>query len=178
VVFVGGMYTHKGVGVILRAFRRLLDDEPDLGARLHMVGDGPDRAQYQELATTLGLAEHVEWAGFRRDAYAYIRGCDVFALPSLEETFGLVLAEAREAGAPIVAATTGGVPEVLEHGRAGVLVPRDDVDAFAAALRALLLDEPERIRLGKAASEGLEWLSVDRMHREVLRAYDSVLETA
>ncbi|TFV88387.1 glycosyltransferase [Blastococcus sp. CT_GayMR20] len=178
VVFVGGMYTHKGVGVILRAFRRLLDDEPGLGARLYMVGDGPDRAQYQELATTLGIADHVEWAGFRRDAYAYIRGCDVFALPSLEETFGLVLAEAREAGAPIVAAATGGVPEVLEHGRAGHLVPRDDVDAFASALRAVLLDETERIRLGKAASEGLDWLGVDRMHRDVLRAYDSVLETA
>jgi glycosyltransferase involved in cell wall biosynthesis len=175
VLYVGGMYTHKGVGVLLEAFARVVRADPGLGARLYLVGDGPDRELYTRTAQTLGLAGSVEWTGFRSDAYAFIRACDVFVLPSLQETFGLVAAEAREAGATIVAAATGGIPEVLDAGRAGVLVPTGDADALAAAIGRLLGDEEERIRLGKAAGSELDWLTVDRMCREVIAQYRSLL---
>jgi glycosyltransferase involved in cell wall biosynthesis len=173
-VFVGGMYVRKGVDVLLRAFARMVADGSDGGARLYLVGNGPDRSRFEELAGRLGLDGRVEWAGFRRDADAWMRGADVFVLPSLSETFGLVLAEARQAGVAIVATATGGIPEVLDGGRAGLLVPPGDVDALAAALATVLRDDDERARLRAAAAAGIDWLTVDRMHRDVLAEYDDV----
>ena len=171
VVYVGGMYEHKGVAVLLRAFAQLVTERPDLEATLHLVGDGPDRPAFEQLATGLGLGGRVVWAGFREDAYSFIRSADVFVLPSLAETFGLVLAEAREAGVAIVAAATGGVPEVLDGGAAGVLVPAGDAIALADSLGRVLGDPAERARLAAAAGSGLEWLTVSRMCDEVLAAY-------
>ncbi|MBB3676991.1 glycosyltransferase [Modestobacter versicolor] len=175
VVYVGGMYEHKGVAVLLRAFARLVSEHPELPATLHLVGDGPDRPALEGLAAELGLAGRAEWAGFRRDAYAYMRSADVFVLPSLSETFGLVLAEAREAGAAIVGAATGGIPEVLEGGAAGVLVPPGDDAELAAALHRVLTTPGEQARLRAAAASGLDWLTVERMSADVLGEYDALL---
>ena len=174
-VYVGGMYGHKGVGVLLDAVARLVDEGRDLDATLYLVGDGPDRAAFQERAAALGIDGRVEWAGFRRDAYAWIRSADVFVLPSLEETFGLVLAEARQAGVAIVAAATGGVPEAVDGGRAGRLGTPGDAAELAEALHSVLADDDERARLRAAAADRTEWLTVDRMHRDVLHEYESLL---
>lgn len=178
VVYVGGIYTHKGVAVLLRAFARLVREDRDGGATLYLVGDGPDRHAFQELARALGIADRVEWVGFRRDAYAWIRSADVFVLPSLQETFGLVLAEARQAGVAIVAAATGGVPEAIDGGRAGRLVPPGDIDELTDALHSVLTDDDERARLRAAAGHDTEWLTVQRMHRDVLRAYEDLLTSS
>ncbi len=175
VVFVGGIYERKGVGVLLEAWSRLVHADGGVPGTLHVVGNGPDRERYTRLAQELGIADRVEWAGFRPDAHAFIKAADVFVLPSLSETFGLVLAEAREAGVAILGAATGGVPEVLEHGAAGVLVPTGDVEALATALRRLLDDPEERARLRTAARTGLEWLTVDRMADEVGEQYRELL---
>lgn len=175
VVYAGGMYAHKGVAVLLRAFAELVADGRDEGAMLYLVGEGPDRQEFQRLAAHLGIEHRVEWAGFRRDAVAWIRSADVFVLPSLQETFGLVLAEAREAGVAIVAAATGGVPEAVDDGRAGLLVAPGEVSELAAALHTLLSDDAERARLATAAAANTEWLTVGRMHREVLGVYDELL---
>jgi glycosyltransferase involved in cell wall biosynthesis len=171
VVYVGGMYTHKGVGVLLDAFAGLVTTGRDVGATLHLVGEGPDRRSFEDQAASLGIADRVEWAGFRPDAYAWIRSADVFVLPSLQETFGLVLIEARQAGVAIVAAATGGVPEALDGGRAGRLVPPGNPTELADALHAVLTDDDERARLRAAAGDHTEWLTVQRMHRDVLREY-------
>jgi glycosyltransferase involved in cell wall biosynthesis len=175
VVYVGGLYTHKGVGVLLNSFARLVRQSRDLGARLYLVGDAPERSNFERLAATLGITERVEFVGFRRDAVTYLRAADVVVLPSLLETFGLVLAEAREVGAAIIGATTGGIPEVLEAGRAGVLVPAGDEKELADAVHMVLADGEERARLRKAAGTGLEWLTVDRMNEELLREYAGLL---
>jgi glycosyltransferase involved in cell wall biosynthesis len=176
VVYVGGIYEHKGVGVLLEAFAELLATGRDAGATLHVVGDGPDRGRFEMLAESLGISGRVQWAGFRRDAYAWIRAADVFVLPSLLETFGLVLAEARQAGVAIVAAATGGVPETLDEGRAGLLVRPGDAPALAAALHTVLTDEDERARLRAAGAADTGWLTVDRMLQDVLREYADVLD--
>jgi glycosyltransferase involved in cell wall biosynthesis len=174
-VYVGGMYVHKGVGVLLEAFAALVREGRDHGATLYLVGEGPDRPAFQELASSLGIEDRVVWAGFRPDAYAWIQSADVFVLPSLQETFGLVLAEARQAGVAIVAADTGGVPEAIDGGRAGRLVPPGDAPGLADALHAVLGDETERARLQAAAAAHTDWLTVERMHQDVLSVYDDLL---
>jgi glycosyltransferase involved in cell wall biosynthesis len=102
----------------------------------------------------------------------------VFVLPSLQETFGLVLAEARQAGVAIVATATGGVPETIDGGRAGRLVAPGNVDELAEALHAVLGNDHERARLRAAAAEHTDWLTVERMHRDVLREYQSLLRAS
>jgi glycosyltransferase involved in cell wall biosynthesis len=177
VVYVGGIYEHKGVPVLLHAFAQLVDAGRDNGATLYLVGEGPDRPAFQKLATSLGIAGRLEWTGFRRDAFAWVKSADVFVLPSLKETFGLVLAEARQAGVAIVAAATSGVPQTLDGGRAGRLVPPGDVGELADALHAVLVDDEEKARLRAAAGAHTEWLTVQRMHRDVLGVYDDLLTT-
>lgn len=175
VVYVGGLYAHKGVQHLLHAFARLVAEDRDQGATLYLIGDGPDRSVFEDLATSLGIADRVEWAGFRRDAYAWIKSADVFVLPSLQETFGLVLAEARQAGVAIVAAATSGVPETLDGGRAGRLVTPGDAGELADAVHAVLVDDHEKARLQAAAGAHTEWLTVQRMHRDVLGVYEDLL---
>ena len=92
-------------------------------------------------------------------------------LASRREPFGLVLAEARAAGCAVVASDVDGIPEVLEHGRTGWLVPPADSEAIAQALTALLQDPTQLAYWKGRAQQNLDWLSVDRMHRETLALY-------
>ncbi|SDV50540.1 glycosyltransferase [Chitinasiproducens palmae] len=169
VVTIAGAYPRKGIDVLIRAFARIADRLPD--AQLYVIGDGPARRALEALAESLGLGRRVHFLGFRANTADYLAQTDTFALASLQEPFGLVLAEAREAGCAIVASDVGGTPEVLEHGRAGWLVPPGDVASLAHALGTLLEDGERRRALAAAARANLDWLSVDRMTHAYLDVY-------
>ena len=104
------------------------------------------------------------------------RQATVFVLASHTESFPLSIAEAREAGCAIVGTAVGGVPELLEHGQAGLLVPPHDPNALAQALRHLLGDPQELARWRQAAQANLAWLSCERMARETVEVYASLLQ--
>src|SRR5205823_6779146 len=74
---------------------------------------------WEEVARSVGVADRVRWAGYRRDVDAILPGCDVFVLPSLEDAFPTVLLEAMASGLPAVASNVGGIPERSEEGRVG-----------------------------------------------------------
>ncbi len=107
---------------------------------LYLVGDGPDRGSMETLATKLDIAPYVHFTGFVADPRPYLASADVFALISHQDPCPLVITEAREAGCAIVAPRVGGIPEMLDGGAAGVLVPAGDPSQTAAKLRWLLLD--------------------------------------
>jgi len=100
-------------------------------------------------AAELGLEDRVEFLGEVDDAAAVLARWDLLVLPSRREGFGLVLVEAMAAGRPVIASRAGGIPEVVEDGVTGLLVPVDDVPALAAALERLAGDPGERVRLGR-----------------------------
>jgi glycosyltransferase involved in cell wall biosynthesis len=103
----------------------------------------------------------------------------VFALSSLDEGLGNVLLEAMAASLPVVASRCGGIPEVVEEGRTGWLVPPNDPSALAERLRALLLDSSQRRAMGLAGRARVrEHFSVDRMVREIAQIYDEMIEEA
>ena len=143
--------------------------------QLYIVGDGPDRPAFELQASCGHGAERIHFEGFRSGPMAYMRAADIFVLASRREPFGLVLAEARAAGAAIVAADVDGIPEVLDGGRAGRLVPPGDVPALAQALRQLLADEGELAAWRARAGGNLDWLGVERMCRETCAVYDDAL---
>src|SRR5437762_1092811 len=136
VVTVSVLRRGKGIDVLLRAATRIPD------AYFLIVGDGPMRAEWEELARSLGVADRVRWAGYRRDVDAILPGCDLFVLPSLEDAFPTVLLEAMASGLPAVASKVGGIPEIVTPDVTGVLVPPGDPQALAAAIADLVHDAP------------------------------------
>jgi glycosyltransferase involved in cell wall biosynthesis len=169
IVTVSGMYARKGVPDLIRAFALLRSKIG--GAQLYCVGDGPDRALCEELARELGVADMVHFPGFTHDPRPYMRAADVFVLASHSESFSLVLSEAREAGCAIVATAVGGIPEVLQFGAAGMLVPAHNPALLAQALTSLLSDPVRLSQWRSRAAEGREWLSVERVQRDYLEVY-------
>jgi glycosyltransferase involved in cell wall biosynthesis len=136
----------KGIEVLLEAARSVRK------AYFVIIGDGPLRAEWTKLAETLGVADRVRWAGFRSDVDALLAGCDLFVHPSLDDAFPTVLLEAMAAGLPIVASRVGGIPEIVNPGVTGELVPPGDPAALAAAINALLGSD-DTMRLMRTAAE-------------------------
>ncbi|SAK89788.1 group 1 family glycosyl transferase [Caballeronia pedi] len=180
VVCVAGMYRRKGIADLLQAFalvREQSANEREFMAEphLYLVGDGPDRGSLETLADELGIAEVTHFTGFVADARPYFASADVFALLSHQDPGPLVIAEAREAGCAIVATRVGGIPEMLDEGAAGVLVPAGDIEQAAAKLRWLLLDRQARGQLAARARQDLQHLSLERVSSEYMAIYQHTL---
>lgn len=147
---------YKGVDHLISALPAVRKSIP--GARLRIVGDGDDRGRLEEIARAGGCVEAVEFMGRVSDAdlKRHLTACQVFALPSRGEGFGLVYLEALAHGKPCIAADAGGAPEVIDA-TSGLLVPYGDVPALAAACSAALRTvwDPETLR-ARAASFGYE----------------------
>lgn len=172
-VVVGRLSPRKGQDVALAAMAELVGAGCDL--ELHLVGDvfrGYEwyERELRERADRLGIADRVVVAGFAEEPTAAYAESDIVLVPSRIEPFGNVAVEAMALGRPVVASRVGGLPEIVDDGETGVLVPHDDPDALVAAIRSLL-DDPERAaRLGSAAAIRVR----DRFGRE--RSARSLLE--
>ena len=153
VVCVAHLREVKAQDILLRAFRLLSEHFPAL--ELDLVGEGPDRGYLEDLAGRLGLAKKVNFRGDlpREKALELIREARVLCLPSRHESFGLVLLEAMALKTPVVATTTGGIPEIIRDGVDGLLVPPDRPDELAGALHKVLTDEQLRARLVASAEK-------------------------
>ncbi|WP_250865776.1 glycosyltransferase family 4 protein [Caballeronia sp. INSB1] len=180
IVCVAGMYRRKGIADLLQAFalvREQSGSEREFMAEphLYLVGDGPERASMEALAAELGIAEITHFAGFVADPRPYFASADIFALLSRQDPGPLVIAEAREAGCAIVATRVGGIPEMLDDGAAGVLVPAGDIEQAAAKLRWLLLDGQARGQFAARARLNLQPLSVERVSSDYMAVYQHTL---
>ena len=128
----------------------------DLPFQLRVVGDGPDRADLEEQAATLGLGDRVEFLGVCDDVPVLLANSQLSVLISRQEGFPLAVLEAMRAGLPVIASDVGGIREAVEPDRTGLLVPRGDREALAEALARLLGDPEERARMGAAARSAYE----------------------
>jgi glycosyltransferase involved in cell wall biosynthesis len=121
-----------------------------IAARCVVAGEGAQRESLEAQIRELKVEDSVQLLGFRSDVLALMRAADIFALPSREEPFGLVLLEAMALEKPVVASDAGGPREIVVHGETGVLVPPDDCAALANALQTLIADDALRARFGQA----------------------------
>lgn len=133
----------------IRIFDRVLARIPQ--ARLLMAGDGPERGPAEMLALELGINARVEFLGKQDHIERLIPQARVLLLPSELESFGLVALEAMACGVPTVATATGGLPELIAHGKDGFLEPVGDIAAQAARAAALLEDPELHARFARAA---------------------------
>ncbi|MDP8957763.1 MAG: glycosyltransferase family 4 protein [Actinomycetota bacterium] len=171
VLFVGRLAPQKGVLRLLRAMPMLLPD-----AHLVLVGDGPQRSKVEAEIDRMGLRERVHLTGFAHHHHvpAYLAHADVLALPSVYEELGSVLVEAIQSGIPIVASRTGGISEVVEDGREGLLVDAGDRLALAGAVNRLLHDSELTARLSTGAQASAARYDWQELAREVLALYHRV----
>lgn len=146
---VARLHRQKGVANLLRAAPRILGGFPE--ARIAVVGDGPEGLRLRREAQRLNPEGRFLFLGERKDADSVLSLFDVFVLPSLWEGLPFVLIEAAALGKPIVATAVDGVPEMLEDGKTGLLVPPNDPSALASAVIRLLRDKEEAARFGEMA---------------------------
>jgi glycosyltransferase involved in cell wall biosynthesis len=152
ILTVGRMSAEKGHADLLHAVALLR--EKDLpGFRVVLVGDGPEQENLQQLASRLGITPLIVRTGFQRNVAPYYGIADIFVLPSHSEGSPNVVLEAMAAGLPIVATSVGGVPEIIENGRTGILVSSRNPAALAEALKTVLSSDEAHDRLGTAAKQ-------------------------
>lgn len=151
---VGRLELVKGTDRFVEAAARVVRDVP--AARFLIVGEGSLRQRLEERVSALGLGGRTVFAGWRTDVPAVLSALDLFVMPSQNEAVGMALIEAQAAGVPAAAFRVGGIPEVLEDGKAGMLVPPGDDRALAAAIVVLLADAEKRRAMGEAGRRFVE----------------------
>ena len=173
IVTVAGMFQRKGIAELLRAFEAVTRVVPN--ASLYLLGDGPDIGEFKRQAAAMESRNHIHFLGFSHDFQAYMRQSSVFVLASRLDSFPLVLIEAREMGCAIVGTKVGGVPELLNYGKAGLLVPPMDEKALSDALIAVLTDPEKAVALRRGAVEDLDRFRLENMVRNVDRVYSELV---
>jgi glycosyltransferase involved in cell wall biosynthesis len=164
----------KGLTDLIQAMALLSPEFPNL--RLEIAGEGPELANLQGDASRLGITERIRFLGWRRDMSALYRSWDIFAMPSLTEAFPMASLEAMAQSLPIVATNVGGLPELVENGRTGYLVPPTDPEALAGRLRSLIVDADRRKEMGLAGYQRVrDNFTVDRMVAQTADLYLSLL---
>jgi glycosyltransferase involved in cell wall biosynthesis len=178
---VSRLFSWKGQRELVRALPSVVERVP--GVRLVIVGadepyvhGGSFTAELKQLAAELGLGDRVLFTGARSDIPAVMAACDVFTLPSFEEPFGLVFLEAMAMKRPVVALNNGGTPEVVEHGRSGLLSEPGDLSTLASNIVSLLEDPALRARMGEyGRTRVLEYFNARRMADDAADAYAAIL---
>jgi glycosyltransferase involved in cell wall biosynthesis len=148
---------YKGMDTLITALPRLLMRWPEL--QLVLVGSGDDRAWLEDFAEKNGVMMHVHFlSGLSYAEIAACYGaCEVFALPSRGEGFGLVYLEAMACGKPVIGGAHGGAPEIIQDGVTGYLVPHGDPIQLATALQTLLADPVHAKEMGARGKQNVEY---------------------
>jgi glycosyltransferase involved in cell wall biosynthesis len=172
---VGRFDVEKDYPNMLRAFAQVVKKQYE--TFLLIAGDGPLRPSVEELARDLGLKDHVQFLGIRRDIPDLMNAADAYIMSSIWEGMPMVLLEASATELPIVATNVGGNREVVLDGKTGFLVPPKDPEALAQAmLRLMSLSEEERWRMGKLARQHIEaHYSLDRVVNQWEALYRELL---
>ena len=169
-VHVSNFRRVKRVPDVMEIFERVSREHP---ARLLLVGEGPELSRAEQRCRETGLTDRVDFLGTVRDVEEVLVGADVFLLPSETESFGLAALEALSCEVPVVASRVGGIPEVVEDGRAGFLLPVGDVEGMAQAVCRLLDNDDERRAFGSfGRASAVERYSRDR----IVTCYRSLYE--
>jgi glycosyltransferase involved in cell wall biosynthesis len=176
------LFRGKGQDQLIRAMPAVRREFPDV--RLLIIGRDDRQAmrasfteELKRLAGQLGVSENVVFTGQRSDMPAVMAAADLFALPSDEEPFGLVFAEAMAMKTPVVALDNGGTPEVVDDGKTGLLSPPGDVAALASNILTLLRDSALRARMGEAGRRVVEQrFTAGRMAADVGKVYHTLVD--
>ncbi len=166
------MVPHKDPLTLIAAAQKVV--RADEHCRFLIAGEGPLLEVGRGLVDSVGLGERIRLLGQRADNVDLLRAMDVFVLSSREEGLGSALIEAMACSLPLVGTDAGGIPELIEHGRNGFVVPKEKPSAMAEALLRMAGDPGLRARLAQGAYEMSRRYSIEKMVDSTLAAYDKI----
>ncbi len=172
-VFVGRLNAQKGIEYAIRAIAAM-----HVPAVLDVIGTGPALEDYRALARTLGVDDRILFHGqvIQPKLPPFFRRAAAVVVPSIEEGLGLVAVEAQLCETPVVAFASGGITDVVQHGRTGILTPPKDVAALASALDELLSAPASATELGRAGRlHALATFAPESVARRYTDIYTDVL---
>ncbi|MFZ5596404.1 MAG: glycosyltransferase [Bacillota bacterium] len=149
VAIVGRLHPVKGHRYFLKSASEILKERTDV--HFLVVGSGPEKEGLEQYTRQLGISEHVTFTGFVSDVSELMPDLNLLIVPSLWEGFGLTALEAMAVGVPVVATSVGGLPEIVEHGTTGLLVPPADEDGLTRGI-CWMLDHPQEAEEMAAAA--------------------------
>ena len=168
---VARLEAEKGHRTLLDAWPLVLAAQPQ--ARLLIVGEGSERDSLEAQAASLGVLDRVVFTGRREDVPAVTAALDVAVLPSYREAQGLSVLEAMALSRPVVASNVGGIPEMIEDGVSGLLVPPNDPEALAVAIVRLLSDHPYADMIARRGHDlAHERFCIEQMVNSIETLYD------
>jgi L-malate glycosyltransferase len=155
--FIGNasaLSNQKGYDTLIRAMRILKND----GVNVHcfIAGDGEKRTELESLRMELDLDQDVTFLGFIKEVPMFLTALDVLTVPSNNEGLGTIILDGTYAGCPVIASEVGGIPEMIKHQETGLLVPPNEPQRLADAIRVLIGDKEMQLRLNKNARELIE----------------------
>jgi glycogen(starch) synthase len=175
ILFVGRLVPRKGVDILLRALPQVIRE---MDVRLVLAGSGNQR-DYQQLAQSLGISDKVIFLGHVPDDTLSLlhSSCDLFVLPSRLEGLGIVIIEAMAAGKPIIATNAGGIPELIESGKNGILIEIGEEKELASAIIQMLGDKSLSRAIGENNREKVrERYSWEVAARQAERLYSDLIK--
>jgi glycosyltransferase involved in cell wall biosynthesis len=176
---VAHLFPRKGYDVMIRALPVIAREIPELEYLVIGTGEPAYEQELKGLAATLGVGDRVHFVGFQEDVTPFLSALSLYVHPARMEGFGIAVVEALAAGKAVVASRVGGLPEVVEHGRTGLLVTADDPNELSAAVVSLLRDGQRRKEMGeRGARAARERFDISASVAAVERLYHDVLTTA
>ena len=170
---IGRLVLIKNHELFLQAAKRVHECLPD--AYFALVGDGERRAELEALAHLLGLTDRFRITGWITDMLPVYSGLDALVLSSRNEGLPVCLIESMAAGVPVISTAVGGIPDLLENGQMGMLVPPSDAPAMAEAIIAALTDPAIREKTVVIRKRALDHYSIDRSLEQTLLLYRQLL---
>jgi glycosyltransferase-like protein len=184
ILYVGGLEARKGVEYLLLATELVQKEIPD--TKLTIIGRAGltsgesynEREMFESLADRIGMGSSVIFRDFVSEGRLkqYYQRCDVYVLPSRMEGWGLTLMEAMAFKKPVVASRVGGIPELVDHGKNGLLVPCGDVKGLADSIVRILRDRKLATSFGQAARKKVELFTWNRTAKMTLKIYEKALK--
>lgn len=170
---VAALHPRKGLIYLIKAFNDLPEKEK---LKLIIVGEGPERKTLERLIKTLKLSDKVLLLGKRNDIPQILKSSDIFILPSIKEAFGLALLEAQAAGLPVIASRTGGIPEIIEHNKNGLLTDPKYIESIKSALIKLIETPALRQKLAYVGQNRVLKFDASEMAKKTEKVYLGVTE--
>ena len=175
VLFVGRLTKAKGVDILIKAIN-ILKEKYRKEIKAVIVGKGDLEEELKELVKELGIEKEVEFLGVRKDIEKLMKSTKLFVLSSRWEGLPLTILEAMSSGAGIIATKVGGIPEIIQNGKEGILISPEDSETLAGAIAELLKDRELRVKLGiNAYKKVKEKYSIEVYSKNILELYKSLI---
>lgn len=173
IISVAALHERKGLNYLIEAFAKVAEKKEKV--KLVIVGEGPERKKIEKLIKNLKLDDKVTLAGSQKEIALLLGASDLFVLASIKEAFGLAILEAMDAGIPVIGSNVGGIPEIIENNKTGLLVEPKDVESLHEKILQLIDNQPLRQKLTYVASHHVKKFDASEMVKKTEKIYDHLL---